>query len=72
MEASLPPLSLSALNSYADNKSNTHSSRVTCFSVGAAAAMIFFPVAEEPVKEILAMYACFVINGPRLSSPPSA
>jgi hypothetical protein len=49
-----------------------YSSSVTRFNVGAEAAITFLPVADDPVNEILAMSGCFVIHGPRLSSPPSA
>lgn len=60
------------LSEYFKGKIRTHSSRVTRFKVGAAAAMTLFPVAADPVKEILAIPGCLVIHGPRFSSPPRA
>ena len=47
------------------------SSSVTRFSVPAALASTFLPVATEPVNEILSMSACSVIHAPS-SSPPAS
>jgi hypothetical protein len=45
------------------------SSSVTFFRVAAPVAMIFLPVAAEPVKEICAIFGCSTIIWPS-SSPP--
>ena len=47
----------------------SYSSRVTRLSVLAALSITFFPVAVEPVKEILSTPGWAVSHGPRLSSP---
>ncbi len=47
------------------------SSSVTRFNVPAAFAITFFPVATEPVNEILSMVGCSVIHWPS-SSPPAS
>ena len=47
------------------------SSSVTRFSVAAALASTFLPVATEPVNEILSMPGCSVIQAPS-SSPPAS
>ena len=54
------------------DRKDTYSSKVIRLSVLEHDSITFFPVAVDPVKEILSMSGWEVIHGPRLSSPETA